>query len=172
MTTLENIFYTSQNTKDNDSPVLDISISFNNTPNSKRTSMNMDLAQSGEINKMIPKESNKKYIKIGEECSICLEKIFHKNNAFLTLCGHSFHKSCLALQHSKNYLDACCPLCREDYIYDNDICNRYNSTNGLDKLENFWYCIDYSVPLLCHSNFEHFIGTDKKCKYCITYFTL
>ena len=37
----------------------------------------------------------KVYIKQGEECSICLEQIYQKNNAYLTSCGHSFHRSCL-----------------------------------------------------------------------------
>lgn len=35
------------------------------------------------------------YINPQEDCSICLEKICNKSDAYLTNCGHAFHKSCL-----------------------------------------------------------------------------
>ena len=37
----------------------------------------------------------KHYIKIGEECPICYDAIHHRNEAFLTDCGHSFHYHCI-----------------------------------------------------------------------------
>ena len=49
----------------------------------------------------------KHYIKIGETCSICLEEIWSKKDAFLTDCGHGFHASCINRYYYKNEHATC-----------------------------------------------------------------
>jgi hypothetical protein len=47
-------------------------------------------------------------IQMENECSICLDKI-DNNNLYTSLCGHSFHSTCLNTWFKK---DNRCPLCR------------------------------------------------------------
>lgn len=112
----------------------------------------------------------KHYIKIGEECPLCYEPIWHKKNAFLTDCGHAFHSSCIHSYEMANiYNDngIFCPMCRCDmgmygengYIY-------FNSENILDKLEDFWNNISYKTPNVCCN---HIKGLNKNCKDCVNY---
>lgn len=62
----------------------------------------------------------KHYIKIGEECSICMDPIWSYKNAILMECGHGYHATCIykyvSYNNNKN-----CPLCRQkmdlNYIY-------------------------------------------------------
>ena len=35
------------------------------------------------------------YITPGKECPICFDKILRKSEAYLTGCGHAFHKKCI-----------------------------------------------------------------------------
>ena len=118
----------------------------------------------------------KTYIKINEECCICLESINHKNNAHLTECGHVFHKKCLfkvfEMKWMKLRRTPCvlkCPICRRSisepefdrYIFD--------MGNYLDKLENFWIIKDFIIPKFCIYNKNHYIGMKKECKECKEY---
>lgn len=87
--------------------------------------------------------SVKTYIPIGEMCPICLEGIYSKNNAYLTGCGHGFHKSCIRLVleicGNKNLI---CPSCRGN-LGKPDIPGRYGNTDTeLDCLENFWNSVE------------------------------
>ena len=112
----------------------------------------------------------KHYIKIGEECSICYEPIFFKKNAFLTDCGHAFHLSCIHNYEMANiYNDRgiFCPMCRSDMGMYGD-CGEiyYNSKKGLDKLEDFWNNISYTIPTTC---FNHILGLNNNCQDCINY---
>lgn len=118
----------------------------------------------------------KSYIKIGEECPICFESIQHKKNAYLTGCGHAFHRKCLfnTIQSKweiKPFSTIKCPMCRsklgypemfERYTYD------YNRDNFLDRLEDFWLCKEYRMPDFCNSG-KHYLGMKKNCRRCINY---
>jgi hypothetical protein len=126
--------------------------------------------------------NNKNYIKFGEECSICYEKIFSKNNCTLTSCHHSFHKTCLTKNISFNYLNNeynCynCPICRtrinENIIYciDNYFTLEYSDFNGDDylyNLDNFWNDLESIIPIKC-DKCDKYLGTNKYCGFCIEY---
>ena len=115
------------------------------------------------------------YIKIGEECPICYEGIFHKRDAQLTECGHAFHYSCLRQYSYKNKsLHTCCPLCREPFSQIDK--NRYSlySSRYLDTLEDFWFNQKTRLPEMCISvkskEKAHATGTDsQKCHICRVY---
>ena len=83
----------------------------------------------------------KHYLKIGETCSICLDEILRRKDAFLTDCGHSFHIGCIINYDYKNSfvkLGVFCPLCRSDMGNYLDFRDRYKySRNCLDILEDF-----------------------------------
>jgi len=118
----------------------------------------------------------KHYIKIGEECPICYEKILHKSNAYLTKCGHSYHYSCIQHYYDKDYNNIySCPLCRQKSA-SNDIKSvYYNSNNILDRLEDFWNNIDKTIPEKCYNYIDkkkiniHNLGMNKHCIECIKY---
>jgi len=88
----------------------------------------------------------KTYIPIGEQCPICMEGIYSKNNAYLTGCGHAYHKSCImfVLQiTSGTHRNLLCPFCRAN-LGRPEIPGRYGTTyNELDCLENFWATMDW-----------------------------
>ena len=114
------------------------------------------------------------YINPNSECSICLEKITHKSNAYLTSCGHGFHKSCLFKSFETKWEIKPksvfkCPLCRSNIGY-LEIHEKYNvfNGNGLDQLENFWLCKDYLMCELCNIP-THYRGMKSTCMECITY---
>jgi hypothetical protein len=112
----------------------------------------------------------KHYIKIGEECPLCYEAIWHKKNALLTDCGHAFHLSCIHSYEMANiYNDkgVFCPMCRCDMGLYGEIGYIYlNSENKLDKLEDFWNNISYKTPEVCRN---HILGLNKNCKDCVNY---
>lgn len=131
----------------------------------------------------IIKNLNKKlYIKIGEDCPICYEKIIHKTQALLTNCGHAFHFECIQNYYNLDYNKlGSCPMCRQD-IGDNDnIKTTYfsglnGSLSNLDKLENFWNQINSLIPDKCYiitkdHEFQniHNKGMNKNCIKCIRY---
>lgn len=116
------------------------------------------------------------YIKPGEECPICFDKINSKKEAYLTPCGHSFHKSCLSNTFiSKWEQKACsnlrCPMCRANLGCNPSLINRYNSDYSLDILENFWITKDFETPIFCSYKVKHghFLGMNKECKNCKHY---
>jgi len=132
------------------------------------------------VKRKIPKDiyanlKTRHYIRIGEECSICYEGIFHKRDAQLTDCGHAFHYSCLRqYSYSKKSLTTCCPLCREP-IYHIDK-NRYSSYSPckLDMLEDFWLNHKTLLPEMCFSDITrekvHVTGTHgSSCRMCRQY---
>ena len=51
---------------------------------------------------------------LGDVCPICLDPYDMRTNFCSTLCGHSFHLSCLAtaMEHDGN-----CPICRQPLRY-------------------------------------------------------
>lgn len=122
----------------------------------------------------------KVYIKQGEECSICLEQIFQKNNAYLTSCGHSFHKSCMfkvfeTKLHNRHTFS--CPNCRarlgypEFYCrytnvfrrFDTELCKHYN----FDILEDFWLGKEFTTAQICNGG--HALGMKNGCNRCLAY---
>ena len=119
----------------------------------------------------------KHYIKIGEECPICFEPIFHKKNAFLTNCGHSFHYSCIRKYYLSTFFlsegGILCPLCRgnaDTWGFD-DLKKIYFHTRiyPLDKLENFWSTIDLQLAQPCSNTDDHYIGMKNNCSTCLDY---
>ena len=111
----------------------------------------------------------KHYIKFGEECPICYEPIFLKNTAYLSDCGHSFHRECIHKWTMTTFLNGRCPVCRQDFgDYD---CQRYLKKKGLDSLEEFWINSNTIRPHLCrfNDNYTHISGTNKYCIECMEF---
>jgi hypothetical protein len=123
------------------------------------------------------------YIKPHEECPICYEEIMTKSTAFITNCGHSFHKSCLSKYIETKWLSttyistARCPICRcslghpefdQRYRSSYFNCNHSND-NELDKLEDFWLTKDYKLPVFCSHGYNHYLGLNKNCFICKGY---
>jgi len=125
---------------------------------------------------MKPKLNVKMYIKFSENCPICYEDIIRKSDAYLSQCGHSFHKKCIFKCYETKQLDKrCsvfrCPCCRTSLGTDiEEINERYDlfneNANGIDALESFWIKKDYIMPLLCDG---HYLGMDSKCIRCKKY---
>jgi hypothetical protein len=123
------------------------------------------------------------YIKPGEECPICMEQILTMSNAYLSYCGHTYHKKCIYTYmktkwESKNYYTSCkCPMCRSSLGHP-DLKQRYKYSyfdisykceNGLDKLEDFWLSCEYKLPEYCGNNMDHYLGMKQNCKCCKLY---
>lgn len=121
----------------------------------------------------------KSYIVPGELCTICLDPILVKSSAYITICGHGFHKNCIIRAYESKVTrsdssDFDCPLCRCYLGCDVEfIGDRYNTRRGtLDYLENFWWKFDTMMPALCDkttSATHHPIGMDKTCQSCLKY---
>lgn len=117
----------------------------------------------------------KTYIKFGQECPICIEPIIRKQDAYLTPCGHGFHKKCIfdafeAKWKTKWASQFYCPMCR-CRLGQIDIENRYNysNNNGLDDLENFWTNKDYRYCYPCTNGYNHNEGMKLNCNACLDY---
>jgi hypothetical protein len=123
------------------------------------------------------------YIKPGDECPICYEEIMTKSSAFITNCGHHYHKKCLFKYMETKWLSSAylstarCPLCRCSLGHP-DLEQRYRSSyfsynfkndNELDKLEDFWLSKDYRLPNFCSNRYDHYLGLDKFCFICKSY---
>jgi len=122
------------------------------------------------------------YIKPGDECPICFDPILTKSSAFITHCGHAFHKKCLHTSirmkwESCNYLRAArCPMCRcslghPEFVqrYRDSYFAYHGNGNELDKLEDFWVTMEYKIPNFCNNRYDHYLGTDKECVICQNY---
>jgi len=119
----------------------------------------------------------KNYVKVGDECSICYDPIVHKINTYLTGCGHSFHRKCLAdvfiaKWKNKAFSQMKCPLCRCG-LGCPDLFQRYDYITGntLDMLENFWLSKEFLLPEFCSNStqYSHFLGVKKDCPDCLRY---
>lgn len=132
----------------------------------------------------IPCEYNIKcYIRPGHDCPICFEQILTKTSAFITCCGHAFHKKCIFKYMKTKWLSssymsvARCPMCRcslghPEFIqrYKSSYFNgSYKNNNKLDKLEDFWISCDYKLPLFCSNGYDHYLGIKKICFCCEAY---
>ncbi len=113
----------------------------------------------------------RQYIRIGEECPICYEGIFTQTNAFLTLCGHAFHRLCLMQSHQTASLELgrdlfLCPLCREDQpgIFGEPL--RFK-----DKMANYEMYSEFYFANECSDlDFDtNLVGMNSKCKSCLKY---
>ena len=115
----------------------------------------------------------KHYIKIGEECPICYEEIFHRKNAFLTDCGHVFHYKCIIDYDYMNIFNkngVYCPLCREDMGYYDDMKDKYKESNNIfDKLDDFNSNIKLKFPKMCY-NFNNYYNDNNKHFHRMNYF--
>lgn len=123
------------------------------------------------------------YIRPGDECPICYEAILTKSTAFITCCGHHYHKKCLFKCMESNWLStkyispARCPMCRcfmghPEFIqrYRSSYFNmNYENDNQMDKLEDFWISYEYKLPLFCSHGYDHYLGMNKNCYCCKVY---
>lgn len=116
------------------------------------------------------------YIKIGEECPICLDPIIHKTNAYINGCGHAFHKTCVmktmeSKWQRKLYSVIKCPMCRTSMGVPDVLYTRYNRDNNhynsLDELENFWLTKDYIMCEPCSE--DHSLGMNPSCQKCMAF---
>ena len=123
------------------------------------------------------------YIRPGDECSICYEPILTKTSAYITNCGHHFHKMCLVKYLNVKWLStkytstAKCPMCRcslghPDFVQryrDSYFSVNYENENELDKLEDFWISQNYKLPLFCSNDYKHYLGIKNNCWCCKVY---
>lgn len=138
------------------------------------------IADCGFSSGIKPDINKKCYIRFGEICSICTDPIITKSSAWLTPCGHSFHRKCLIenFQYRLNnnmtieYSNEIpCPICRTGHIWccvGLENIDRFNNYNGLDKLENFWLSIDLKQYLMCYKC-DKGLGMNKSCINCENY---
>lgn len=139
------------------------------------------MADCGFLCESIKPNINKKcYIQFGEICSICMEPIKTKTTAWLTPCSHAFHRKCLINNYTFRQThkmtipfsnEIPCPVCREGHVgccIGLETLDKYNSNNGLDKLENFWTTIDLVPYKLCYTCNKG-MGMNKICKTCVHY---
>lgn len=123
------------------------------------------------------------YIKPGDECPICYEPILMKSSAFITSCGHHFHKKCIfkymeTKWEISSYISSVkCPMCRSSLGHP-DFVQRYRSSyftynyddeDHLDKLEDFWISKNYKIPVYCNNKYNHYLGFNKSCLICKIY---
>lgn len=114
---------------------------------------------------------NKMYIWAYESCVICMNEILHKTDAYLSDCGHTFHKNCLT--NWKHYIEIKsnrnlkCPMCRCNLGMP-ELNEKYNlshkEANALDLLEN----INIEMIHICKSS-KHYLGMNSKCNKCLEY---
>ena len=123
------------------------------------------------------------YIRPGDECPICCEEILTKSSAFITQCGHHYHKKCILKYMETKWVStsftsaARCPMCRcslgnPEFVQRyraNYFSINYKNDNELDKLEDFWISCEYKLPLFCSNGYDHYLGIDKKCFCCEVY---
>jgi hypothetical protein len=144
-------------------------------------------------------KTKKIYIKPGEICPICYDPIINKKNAFLTPCGHSFHKTCLNQTHTSNLLrfgskneeKMPCPMCRKTIHVENfydplkiffykknpsefdifDAGEICKNTDFCKLVDNFWEKGELNSPQICLSRNmgPHFFGMKKNCTQCIIF---
>ena len=127
-------------------------------------------------NKCVSDLKRKMYVKPFDSCPICYDKIIRKTDAYLTPCGHEFHKKCIfeayvAKQCAKLHSNFKCPCCRLSLGTDiEEIIEKYNFWNGteLDNLENFWHKKDFIMPHICPRG-GHWYGMNKECNCCKKY---
>ena len=124
------------------------------------------------------------YIRPGDECPVCLEKIYTQKTAYITGCGHAFHKSCLFNIMKTKWMSTSyaktvrCPMCRKSlgrpdmaqrYCSNYLSSNNHRDSNGLDKLEDYWLSNDLQMPYFCSDGYDHFLGLGKNCYICDEY---
>ncbi len=120
------------------------------------------------------------YIKPGEICPICYDPIITKSTAYITHCGHHFHKKCLFtyLESKQSSISPTkCPMCRR-FLGQPNFSQRYRSSyfnvyhkddNELDKLEDYWINKEYALPSYCSNRYDHYLLTDINCHVCKAY---
>ena len=83
----------------------------------------------------------------GEKCSICLEEYQTADIVHKTLCGHCFHKKCLAKYLKKESEDSLiyrCPMCRHFLTYKHRV-NQYFHIRSNYKVRDQAVICDQSV---------------------------
>lgn len=125
---------------------------------------------------------NKTYVKYDDKCSICVDCIGPAHKAFITECGHIFHRTCLSeyfhfLKLNKHKLCLICPICRANLgspeffglRYYSDLSTDYK---GLDLLENYSNPNNFNDMVhICNSNHirPHYLGINTNCMKCKLY---
>jgi hypothetical protein len=123
------------------------------------------------------------YIRPGDSCPICCDPILTKSSAYLTCCGHTYHKKCLFKYMETKWLSTKymspirCPICR-CCLGHPELIQRYRSSyfninykndNQIDKLEDFWISREYKLPAFCSNGYDHYLGMNKLCFCCEEY---
>jgi len=123
------------------------------------------------------------YIKPGDICPICCDPIQTKTSAFITGCGHHYHKKCLfkymetKWSNTKYLSPIKCPMCRcclghPEFVQRyraNYFTINYKNENQLDKLEDFWISSEYKLPTFCSNEYDHYLGIKHDCNLCKEY---
>lgn len=128
------------------------------------------------------KLNNKMYIWSQETCIICMEKIKIKTDAYLTDCGHSFHKHCIT--HYYHYIKMIsnkplkCPMCRSNLghpVFNEKYNIIHKDANFIDVLENI-NMNSIKVEMLHICKFQtselcgyHYLGMNSLCSLCLDY---
>lgn len=107
--------------------------------------------------------SRRTYISPMQECSICLEPIQGRRHAYLTSCGHGFHKRCI---YAMSVYRFCCPICRSRCGVPQYYSTQYNggdfdTYNGDCNDDSNSDC-DYDSKSNISSDMETEVGTTPK----------
>ena len=108
---------------------------------------------------------DKLYIKIMDECPICLESIASKKNAYLTNCGHAFHKTCIH-ELVFNNVNASCPVCRNIHgigpvnLFSDDY-HRYKNKN-----DDYEFYGEFKYPRYCTECWKIEGSNNNNCLIC------
>lgn len=107
-------------------------------------------------------------IKILDEqiCGICLEELeILENNIYKTICGHSFHHSCIhkSMKKSNN-----CPYCRKE-IQTPSACCIYEIINSIMIQSDYAYTLETGVYARNEDKDCYFTETEKETLYFIMY---
>lgn len=104
---------------------------------------------------------------IFEECPICLNPIKSIPSAWITWCGHMFHKSCLRDWSYTTRCSGSCPMCRQEM-------GSLEFLDGVEyavypRIENFCDLLE-EIPNIIHRfcyNCNHVMGMNhENCEYC------
>lgn len=128
-----------------------------------------------------PEMNQKCYIAFGDTCYICMDPITSKTNAWLTPCGHQFHRKCVITNHVYRQTHGMtlefsneipCPVCREGLVNCcvgiDDLDKYHRPKNKLDVLENFWLSITFAPYVSCYKC-DKGMGMTINCDACEKY---
>lgn len=119
------------------------------------------------LSELSTKTSKKRCHFVLEECPICLTSVGSRQSAWITWCGHLFHKRCLREWCYTTQCSGSCPMCRKEM-------GPLEFLDGLEytiypEVENFCDLLE-EVPNLLHKFCYECNGVlgmnPDKCCYC------